>query len=995
MKSFLLACCLLFISLALRCQPSDPVLDSLKRPLPAGATARQQAERLQSVLWYIFRREEYSYERFPEQLDSIFQNYLRGKTGDESFEKRLDTDLTFFKASAIQYERPDLAKPMMEAALRQFETRGDSVTAVRCLVQLCLISSGLGDSLAFASYYDQTLKQLRHENDRYLYAAALNNIGIACYDFGRYADAAANYFESIRIIEQQQDKEAREVLPNLYYNIAGVYNRLDDTDNALIYVQKALDATKNTAVNPSSIYPMFGWVYLKKQNYQKALEAFSNQIIEENSFGPMPMAQKMYGMATCYRNLGNIRKAYTLAKAAVKLCPISTNAHYGSAAMQELASCEFELGLLDSALVHAQWAFQTFEIAKNNRGAQESAKLISDIYKKKGNYYEALKYSELRYKHQVLVERQLSTRQLAFGEFTRDNEVKNARREAEIEAQLTQQRNIRYALFAGLAVLTLLPFLLYNRFLFKQKTAEQLEAKNREVEAARARAEASEAFKSRFLANMSHEIRTPLHGISGYTELLLETSLSEKQRRYLNAVRHSNERLGEVVNDILDLSKLEAGEVRLRNIPFSPARIVHDVQDALGLRARDKGIELRTDIDADVPEAVLGDPTRLYQILMNLAGNAVKFTENGAVTVMVGASGSHPDNTAILEFRVQDTGIGIQQEKLAAIFDSFQQAGDDITARFGGTGLGLTIARDLVRLHGSDIQVESSVGQGSTFSFTLTLPLANAADLEAETAHGDDLYFSQALRILLADDNDFNREIASEALRRHFENVEITEAANGREAIERLSAPSFAEGMGQALVLMDMQMPEMTGTEAARYIRQHLHADIPIIALTASATPEEIDAALEAGMNRHLAKPFKAHELAQAIAETLSLEIGRKTATTALTELQNLEKPQSRHYDLRFLRDFCDGDAAQMQHFIGKFEAQYPLELEKLETALRQENREALYRTAHSFRPQLEFVGLREAAGLLQVIEQMAKTEPFDKISKMLIEIKLQVEPIK
>ncbi len=247
----------------------------------------------------------------------------------------------------------------------------------------------------------------------------------------------------------------------------------------------------------------------------------------------------------------------------------------------------------------------------------------------------------------------------------------------------------------------------------RERTAEAVKQKER--------AEASEAFKSRFLANMSHEIRTPLHGIAGFTDLLLDTSLSEKQRRWLTSIHQSTERLTVVVNDILDISKLEAGEVRLRQAPFSPARIAADVQDSLSIRAKYKGIDLSVLIGENVPEAVIGDPTRLYQILMNLVGNAVKFTENGEVRLSITGSIQPEEGFTYLEFTVSDTGIGIAPEKISTIFESFQQAGDDTTARFGGTGLGLTIARELVQLHGSDIQVESALLKGSTLLFCALL----------------------------------------------------------------------------------------------------------------------------------------------------------------------------------------------------------------------------------------------------------------------------------
>jgi len=520
------------------------------------------------------------------------------------------------------------------------------------------------------------------------------------------------------------------------------------------------------------------------------------------------------------------------------------------------------------------------------------------------------------------------------------------------------------------------------------------------AEQERRRAEASEAFKSRFLANMSHEIRTPLHGIAGFTDLVLETSLSEKQRRYLSAIHHSTERLTEVVNDILDISKLEAGEVKLRQVPFSPARIAHDVQDALSVRAENKGIELSVHVGEGVPAAVLGDPTRLYQILMNLAGNALKFTEKGEVRLTVDSlpraigggretvDGSPAHALTSLTFSLADTGIGIPAEKLSTIFDSFQQASDDTTAHFGGTGLGLTIARELLQLHSSDIQVKSEVGKGSTFSFTLSLPLADAADMEQAGSTGGGLYFTQKLKILLADDNAFNREIATEALLRHFENAEIVEVGDGLAAVETLHATSQP---GFNLILMDMQMPEMNGTEATRHIRQQLGSDIPIIALTASATPEEIEKALESGMNRHLAKPFKPMELAKAIAEVLGLKVGPIQIQSKLPSPQlKTQNPKLKTpYDLAYLRDFCDGDEAQVQHFIQKFEAQCPLEIERLEAALERQDLEAIYQAAHSFKPQLEFVGWREMAAVIAELEHGARAEqPIETMTALVMQLK-------
>lgn len=964
----------------LQCQPGDPVIDSLKSLILKQGPARETAEHYRQLLWHIFRTEESGYEDYPSGLDSLYHCCLLGKTGDVDYEKLLNAENTFFKGVSAVWEEPDTAQKYIMKAIPMFSGIGDSSKVTLCYLELTIVASGQGDSLAFAGYYNTATSLFHHLADPYTQAMFHCNIGIGCYDFGRYADAATHYFDALALIEKYKTPELLDGQRDVYHNIAGIYSRLGDSENAIIYVEKAIQSSRETHQDPGDHYSMLGWIYLERKDYQLAIEAFKATKSNNDDFNRI--AEKTYGMATCYRNLGDIKTALLLAQKAVDLLPISVNVHYGSAAMHELAACEFAAGMTDQALEHALLAYASFSKGKNNRGASEVADLLSNIYKSKDDFKTSLEYSEERYRYQSQVERQQSNRQLAFGEFTRDNAAQTARREAEVEAQLNRQRYIRYALFAGLGILAILAYLLYTRYRYKQRTTEQLEIKNKEVEAARHRAEASEAFKSRFLANMSHEIRTPLHGISGFTELLLDTSLSDKQHRWLSSIQYSTDRLSDVVNDILDISKLEAGEVKLREIPFSPSRLLADVQDSLRMKAEKNNTQIDIRIAEDIPLALTGDPTRLYQILMNLAGNAVKFTENGTVTLSVKSTSedSHPLSPPTpltvlpshsLTLSVTDTGIGIPPERLSAIFESFQQAGEDTTARFGGTGLGLTIARELVRLHGSDIHVESEVGKGSRFYFTVTLPEADPEALRTAHQVGDTLYFTEPLRILLADDNALNREIAIEAIKRHFENAFVEEAVDGKQVVELASNAAFD------VVLMDMQMPEMTGTEAAIYIRTHLAEDrrqLPIIALTASATPEEIENAIQSGMNRHLGKPFKSRELAQVIAETLGLNSVKKFITENKTMTDTtMPSPDQQPYDLAFLFDFTEGDRAQMIRFIQKFLDNYSKETATIEQALRDENRDALYLAAHSFRPQLEFVGMKQAATIMLSIEKGAR----------------------
>ena len=752
-------------------------------------------------------------------------------------------------------------------------------------------------------------------HDRNMEATVLYYLGNIYRDLGDLTNGFSHYEKALAINEELGEEFYQSVILS---SISNLMYDLNDFDSALEYALKCLPIFErvhnvNSLLN---IYNTLGNIYFKKEQYPEALHYFQENLDRsEPETAAYVMAES--GLGKVYYKMQDFTNANKYLSNALK-----QSADLGNAEVQII--CNFYLGRL---------------------------------FMDEGSYRPALKYLSEAYNLAIDLMRrhdQISIHEMLYVLYDKMGDIPKAFHHLKTFEQLKEE-------------------------VFKQKIInevrnlqirQQTELAKKEKEVA----ERTAFLKHQFMANMSHEIRTPMNAIVGMTRLLLAKDPKHDQLRYLNAIQLSSNNLLVIINDILDLSKIEAGKIIIEHIDFNLKEIMDSVRDMLLLKVEEKGIELRVTIDPAIPKRLTGDPTRINQVLINLAGNAVKFTEKGHVEVKASLHKKEGDKLFI-KFDVTDTGIGIAPEYVDTIFDSFTQAGADVTRKFGGTGLGLTISKQLVGLMGGDISVHSELQKGTTFTAIIALEEAAVQEEVKQACVLDNASMQRLnkLKVLLVEDNEFNRMVAEDTLKELIPGIQLDIALHGQDAINKLQQEMYD------VVLMDIQMPVMDGLTATKVIRKTLPEparSVKIIAMTANVMQEDVQEYFDAGMNAYVSKPFNADELLLKMDSVMGNNApagNRKTEEAPPAKEERAFPPLPAHVtDMTFLKGFTGGNMEKQQKYVGMFLDNAPKLLDSLEKALAAQDYQSIKIAAHSLKPQMSYMGIKEEVSNIFLIEQSA-----------------------
>jgi signal transduction histidine kinase/CheY-like chemotaxis protein/HPt (histidine-containing phosphotransfer) domain-containing protein len=770
----------------------------------------------------------------------------------------------------------------------------------------------------------------REIKNKPLEARILNNLGYIYRDRGDLADALNNFEKALAINEALGDEVAQSV--NLA-SIAYVHYDLNDYEHALDFALRCLPIFERAKDmhRLTSLYTILGNIYFKQEQYSEALRYFEENLVHTEPDTVLHVMATS-GLGKVYYKMQDFNNARSYLKEALEKSETLGNAEVQIISHFYMGRLMMDESIFRQALQHMNAAFDLAREYTRKHDIMSVHEGLSLLYDKMGDIPKAFHHLKAYEKLKEEIFKQTT---------------------------LNKLRNLQ--------------------------SRQQLELAQKEKEVA----ERTANLKQQFMANMSHEIRTPMNAIVGMTRLLLGKEPRPEQVRYLDAIRLSADNLLVIINDILDLSKIEAGKIIIEQTDFPLKEIVQSVRDMLMLKAEEKHIELRTSIDERIPRHLVGDPTRINQVLINLAGNAIKFTDKGYVEVNAVLHKTEGEKIWV-RFDVVDTGIGIDAGYVDRIFDSFTQAGTDITRKFGGTGLGLTISKQMVTLMEGDIIVKSELGKGTTFSVLVPFTESKITG-EIETAdviNPAQIKKLNNVKLLLVEDNEFNRMVAEDTLKEVIPNITIDIAVNGEEAVKRVQSQQYD------IVLMDIQMPVMDGLTATTTIRA-LPApagEVKIIAMTANVFQEDVQQYFEAGMDAYVSKPFNTSELLLKMTNVLQGVTPQRAERKEQPVQASTPTPPSlpeKVTDMHFLKQFTTGNSEKMNKYINMFLENGPRLLKNIEQGVENNDFASVKIAAHSLKPQLSYMGVKEEVSRIFIIEQAAgESGHFNRIPEMVANLK-------
>ncbi|MFT6781438.1 MAG: signal transduction histidine kinase/Tfp pilus assembly protein PilF [Saprospiraceae bacterium] len=762
--------------------------------------------------------------------------------------------------------KPDEAFEILNRALKLSLELSDKKPKIRTLGNISRVLEARGELGKALEYNLQILKLSEEIQDKESIGKSLSNIGENYMKKGDFPKGI-EYLNRSKNIFEELDNEYNVV--KVQASMAQIYLQQGNLDEAREFILLNLayfEKTGNKTLISGSLSNL-GGIYASQGKNKKALEYLERAMVFIEESGNIPyIAGLSQNMGGIYYDEGKLERALEYLTKGLQLSEKIKNENSIASAKSKIGLILMDQGKYAKSIVYSTEALSFYQETTDVKNIEISSESLMKAYKAIGSYKKALAMNELFHQMRDSLNSEENQKAIIEMQVQSEYEKQKAIDDAQngkliaIETQKKEyQQNLFLAALFAILLISLLAFFNFKRYKETKRQKAIIEEQKKKVEQ-------SEKYKEQFLANMSHEIRTPMHAISGMVKILERNDHPASQDVFLDVMKTSSDNLVVILNDVLDLSKIEAGKLDIESIPIYSSDVIKNVMQILKYKVEEKGLSFTSQISEDVPNVFMGDPTRLNQILLNIAGNAIKFTEKGNVNIALEKKEDR------LIFSIKDTGVGMAESNLKNIFDAFEQAEGSISRQYGGTGLGLSISQQLTQLQGGKIWVESQEGVGSTFYVELPLLLAPIDAVGHDLISGEKLNQMAGsltgIRVLLAEDNNFNQMIAMDDLSYYIKDVKMDIVADGLEAVNKFENGHYD------LILMDVQMPNMNGFDATRAIRdleskKGVKKPISIIAMTASLLKSEIDSCYNAGMDNYIPKPYKAEELIGPIYEEL------------------------------------------------------------------------------------------------------------------------------